>query len=75
MAGNPQVPSIIAILIGMVEPPAEPQGREFGAALKTFNSTSDDVLGHLLSAALPAVQTELDLLGQPFTPDHGGLSP
>ena len=73
MAGNPHVPSIIAILIGMVEPPPAPQGPEFGAALKTFNATSEHPLGRQLSALLPAVQSELDLLGQPVTPDHGGL--
>jgi hypothetical protein len=74
MAGKPEVtvPSIIAILIGF-ESQGEPQGREFGAALKAFNATNDDPFGQQLSALLPAVQIELNLLGQPFTPDHGAL--
>ena len=75
MAGNPEVPSIIAILIGMVEPPAEPQGREFGGHIKVFNSRSDDPFGQdLKTLLLPAVQHDdtVGLLGvAPHMPDHG----
>ena len=73
MAGKPSVtvPSIIAILIGF-ETPLE--GSNFGEALKNFNTTGDHPpLGPLLSAMLPAVQTELDLLRQPSVSHHGGL--
>jgi len=72
MAANPNTPSIIAILIGMQQPPepdAPPVGREFGGHIADFNARSDDPFGQSLTGLLlPAVQHDDTVPPNPIEP-------
>lgn len=74
MAGNPEVTSIIAILIGPIGTPPPPPSKEFGADMQAHNLGSDNAFGQDLKVLLlPAVQhDDTGLLGvAPHIPDHG----
>ncbi len=61
---NPEVTSIIAVLVGMGSAPPEP-GRGFGEAMQAHNLASPDPFGQALAPLLPAVQHDdtVGLLG------------
>ena len=65
MAGsNPEVTSIIAILIGAAGTTPPVPSQEFGAAMQAHNLSSDNPFGQELAPRLPAVQHDtVGLLG------------